>query len=45
MMNTRKSVNDALTRNMAHFALAPIWMNLTKLMAGAVTASFRPKDF
>ncbi len=45
MMNTNKSVNDTLSRNMAHFALAPTWMNLTKLMAGAVTGSFKHKDF
>ena len=45
MMNTNKSVNDTLSRNMAHFALAPTWMNLTKLMTGAVTGSLKHKDF
>jgi acyl-CoA reductase-like NAD-dependent aldehyde dehydrogenase len=45
MLNTNKSVNDTLSRNMAHYALAPTWMNLTKLMAGAVTGSFKHKDF
>jgi hypothetical protein len=45
MMNTNKAANDALSRNMAHFAMAPTWMNLTRLMAGAVTGSFRHKDF
>jgi hypothetical protein len=45
MMNTNKSVFDTLSRNMTHFALAPTWMNITKLMAGAVTGSFRHKDF
>ena len=45
MINTNKSVMDTLSRNMAHYALAPTWMNLTRLMAGAVTGSFRHKDF
>jgi hypothetical protein len=45
MMNTNKSVNDALSRNMAHFSMAPTWMNMTKMMAGAVTGNFRQKDF
>ena len=45
MMNTNKSVMDTLPRNMAHFALAPTWMNLTRMMAGAVTGGFRHKDF
>jgi hypothetical protein len=45
MMNTNKAANDALSRNMAHFALAPTWMNLTRMMAGAVTGGFRHKDF
>jgi hypothetical protein len=45
MMNTNKAANDALSRNMAHFALAPTWINLTRMMAGAVTGSFRRKDF
>jgi hypothetical protein len=45
MMNTNKSVNDTLSKNMAHYAMAPTWMNLTKLMAGAVAGSFKHKDF
>ena len=45
MLNTNKSVNDTLSKNMAYFAMAPTWMNLTKLMAGAVTSSFKHKDF
>jgi hypothetical protein len=45
MMNTNKSAFDALSRNMSRFALAPTWMNLTRMMAGAVTGSFRRKDF
>jgi hypothetical protein len=45
MMNTNKSAFDTLSRNMTHFALAPTWMNLTRMMAGAVTGSFKHKDF
>ena len=45
MLNTNKSVNDTLSKNMAHFALAPTWMNMTRLMAGTVTGSFKHKDF
>jgi hypothetical protein len=45
MMNTNKSVNDTLSKNIAHYALAPTWMNLTKLMAGAVAGNFKRKDF
>jgi acyl-CoA reductase-like NAD-dependent aldehyde dehydrogenase len=45
MMNTNKSAFDTLSRNMARFSLAPTWINLTRLMAGAVTGSFRRKDF
>lgn len=45
MLNTNKSVNDTLSRNMAHYAVAPTWMNLPRLMAGAATGSFRHQDF
>ena len=45
MLNTNKSVMDTLSRNMAHFALAPTWMNMTKLTAGAVIGGFKHKDF
>ena len=45
MINTNKSVFDTLSKNMAHYALAPTWMNLTKLMAGAVAGNFKGKDF
>ncbi len=45
MMNTNKSVMDGLSRNMARFALAPTWMNLTKMMAAAVAGSLKGKDF
>jgi hypothetical protein len=45
MMNTNKSAFDALSKNMAHYAMAPTWMNLTKLMGGAVAGHFKHKDF
>jgi hypothetical protein len=45
MMNTNKSVTDTLSKNMARYALAPTWRNLTKLMAGAVAGTFKHKDF
>jgi hypothetical protein len=39
------AANDTPSRNMAHYTLAPTWMNLTRLMVGAVTGSFRHQDF
>lgn len=45
MITTNKSVNDTLSINMAKFAIAPTWINLTKLMAGAVAGSLKGKDF
>jgi acyl-CoA reductase-like NAD-dependent aldehyde dehydrogenase len=45
MLNTNKSAFDTLSRNMARFSLAPTWINLTRLMTGAITGSFRQKDF
>jgi acyl-CoA reductase-like NAD-dependent aldehyde dehydrogenase len=45
MMNTNKAAFDTLSRNMTRYSLAPTWMNLTRMMAGAVSGSFRRKDF
>jgi hypothetical protein len=45
MINTNKSVNDALSRNMAIYALEPTWKNLARLMAGAIAGNFRKRDF
>jgi acyl-CoA reductase-like NAD-dependent aldehyde dehydrogenase len=45
MMNTNKSAFETLSKNMAHYALAPTWMNLTKLMAGTVAGHLKHKDF
>ena len=44
MLMTNKQVFENLSSNMARYALAPTWMNLTKLMAGAVVGSFKHKD-
>ena len=45
MLNTNKTVMDNLSKNMAQYAMAPTWMNLTKMMAGAVVGGCKPKDF
>ena len=45
MLMTNKQVFDNLGANMARFSLAPTWMNLTKLMAGAIVGGFKQKDF
>ena len=45
MLNTNKEVFDKLAANMARFSMAPTWMNMTKLMAGAVAGTFKGKDF
>ncbi len=45
MMNTNRADMNAMSRNMAHYAVSPTWMNLTRLMAGAVAGRFRHKDF
>ncbi len=36
---------DRLSRNMTRYAIAPTWMNLTRLVAGAVPAGFSRRDF
>ena len=45
MMQTNKTAFDHLAVHMTDYALAPTWMNLTRLMGGAVIDSFRGKDF
>ncbi len=45
MMNTNKSAMDSLSKNMAAYSLAPTWMNLTKMMGGAIVGTFKRKDF
>ena len=45
MMNTNKHGFDNLAANMARFSMAPTWINITRMMAGAVTGGLRHKDF
>lgn len=45
MITTNKSVNNTLSKNMAIYGTDPSWMNLTKLIAGAVAGGFKKKDF
>ncbi|WNJ19365.1 aldehyde dehydrogenase family protein [Pontibacter sp. G13] len=45
MMVTNKKAFDHLASNMAEFAVAPTWMNLTKMMGTTVVDQMRHKDF
>ena len=45
MLMTNKGAFDRLASHMAQFSMAPTWMNMTKLMAGAVAGNFSRKDF
>ena len=45
ILMTHKEAFDHLCTGMSRYALAPTWMNLTKLMGTAVVDSFRKKDF
>lgn len=45
MMNTNKAGFDAFGEGYARYALDPSWINLTRLMGGAVAGNFRRKDF
>ena len=45
MMQTNKAAFDSMALNMASYSLSPSWMNLTKLMAGAIIGGFSGKDF
>jgi hypothetical protein len=45
MMRTNQKAFDHLALHMTAFAVDPSWMNLTKLMGGAMVDSFRGKDF
>jgi hypothetical protein len=42
---TNKKAFDHVGTNMANFAIAPTWMNMTKIMGTAIVDSFRKKDF
>ncbi len=45
MLMTNEQIFDKLASNMVPYSLAPTWMNLTQLTAGAVVGSFKHKDF
>ncbi len=45
MIQTNKAAFDHMALNMARYAVEPSWMNLTRLMGGAVKDAFRGKDF
>jgi hypothetical protein len=45
MMNTNKAGFDAFGESYARYALDPTWINLTRLMGGAVASGLRRKDF
>lgn len=45
MLITNKVAFEHTAKNMAQFAMAPTWMNMTKLMGTAIVDNFRKKDF
>ena len=45
MMRTNQKAFDHLAIHMTEFAVNPSWMNLTKMMGGAMVDSLRGKDF
>ncbi len=45
MIQTNKTAFDRMATNMARYAVEPNWMNLIRLMGGAVAGSLRHKDF
>ena len=45
MMNTNKAGFEAFAEAYARYAVAPSWINLTRLMGGVVTGGLRRKDF
>jgi hypothetical protein len=45
MLRTNQAAFDHLATNMARYAMSPTWMNLTRLMGGAIVDSFKGKDF
>ncbi|MEM1321186.1 MAG: aldehyde dehydrogenase family protein [Bacteroidota bacterium] len=45
LMRTNQKAFDHLSIHMTDFALQPSWINLTRLVGGAVVDSFRKKDF
>lgn len=45
MMSTSKAKMDVLFNGMARFSVDPSWMNLTRLVGGAITSGCKKKDF
>ena len=45
MMHTHKHDFEVLMEGMVRYTLNPGWMNLARMMGGAVTSSFHTKDF
>ena len=45
MIISNKAAFDTLALGMAQFSVDPGWMNLIKLMGGAITGSFKKRDF
>lgn len=45
MIIRNKAAFDALARGMARFSVELGWMNLIRLMSGAITGSFKKRDF
>jgi hypothetical protein len=45
MMNTNKAGFDAFAEAYSRYAVDPTWINLTRLMGGAIAGGLRRKDF
>lgn len=45
MMNTSKKASDAMSNGMARYSVDPSWINLTRLVGGAITGTHHGKDF
>jgi hypothetical protein len=45
MIIRNKAAFDTLARGMARFSVDPGWINLIRLIGGAITESFKKRDF
>ncbi|MEW8586244.1 MAG: hypothetical protein AB2531_10820, partial [Candidatus Thiodiazotropha sp.] len=45
MIIRNKAAFDTLALGMARFSVEPGWINLIRLMSGAITGSFKKRDF
>ncbi|WP_251359160.1 aldehyde dehydrogenase family protein [Kangiella sp. TOML190] len=45
MMRISQQAFDNMANGMARYAMEPSWMNLTKMVGGAIVDSFKKKDF